>query len=88
MHYLDKLHRPSFGATRRVRIQSAKRSKLGQNSTGVDKFAPDDGLVQSIEGRPPVPPLRTTDALVAELGCYLPSPSLASFTERLPLIID
>jgi hypothetical protein len=36
VHYLDNLRRPSLGATRRVRIQSAKHSKLGQNSTGVD----------------------------------------------------
>jgi hypothetical protein len=36
MHYLDKLHRPSFGKMRWVGIQSAKHGKLGQNSTGVD----------------------------------------------------
>jgi hypothetical protein len=36
MHYLDKPHRPSLGAIEWVRIRSAKRSKLGQNSTGVD----------------------------------------------------
>jgi hypothetical protein len=36
MHYLDKLHRPSIGTIGWVRIQSATRTKLGQNSTGVD----------------------------------------------------
>jgi hypothetical protein len=33
------LHRPSLGAIRWIRIQSAKRSKLGQDSTGVDILA-------------------------------------------------
>jgi hypothetical protein len=37
MHYLDKPHRPSLAAIEWVRIRSAKRTKLGQNSTGVDK---------------------------------------------------
>ena len=36
MHYLDKPRRPSIGTTGWVRIQSATRTKLGQNSTGVD----------------------------------------------------
>jgi integrase len=40
MHYLDKLHRPSFGKMRWVGIQSAKHGKLGQNSTGVDTISP------------------------------------------------
>jgi hypothetical protein len=39
MHYLDKLHRPSLGAMRWVRIQSATPTKVGQNSTGVDNLA-------------------------------------------------
>jgi hypothetical protein len=36
VHYLDKLHRPSSGAIRWVKIQSATPTKVGQNSTGVD----------------------------------------------------
>jgi hypothetical protein len=36
MHYLDKPRRPSIGTMGWVRIQSATRTKLGQNSTGVD----------------------------------------------------
>src|SRR5438876_5165890 len=36
MHYLDKPHRPSLGAIEWVRVRSAKRSRLGRNSTGVD----------------------------------------------------
>src|SRR5439155_18436766 len=37
MHYLDKPRRPSIGTIGWVRIQSATRTKLGQNSTGVDR---------------------------------------------------
>ena len=33
-------------------------------------------------------PFRAAYPLVAELGCYLPSPPLASFTQRLALVID
>ena len=40
MHYPDKQHRPSLGAIEWVRIRSAKRTKLGQNSTGVDTLDP------------------------------------------------
>jgi hypothetical protein len=43
VHYLDKLHRPSSGAIRWVKIQSATPTKVGQNSTGVDTVKQDSG---------------------------------------------
>jgi hypothetical protein len=46
MHYLDKPRRPSIGTMGWVRIQSATRTKLGQNSTGVD--TPAQGLSYSL----------------------------------------
>ena len=51
MHYLDRLHRPSFGAIRWVRIRSPKCAKHRQHSLGIDKAA-ESTMLRELSGAP------------------------------------
>jgi hypothetical protein len=51
MHYLDRLHRPSFGAIGWVRIRSPKCAKHRQHSLGIDKAA-ESTMLRELSGAP------------------------------------
>ena len=67
MHYLDRPHRPSFGAIGWVRIRSPKCAKHRQHSLGIDKAA-ESTMLRELSGAPDLCELIEPDSVFSAIG--------------------
>jgi hypothetical protein len=67
MHYLDRLHRPSFGGIGWVRIRSAKRAEQCQHSLGIDEAA-ESMMLRELSGAPDLGELIEPGSIFSAIG--------------------